>query len=126
MQSLGAVADAIGPGRPLYLVLYAVLIVLWVFVYAATVIDPDNVAATLSRYGGTLPAVAPGEDTAARIDFVVTRTIVIGAAYLVVVCLPPEVLAASGLPIYFTGPSLLLAVCVALDLAQQMRRHRGA
>jgi preprotein translocase subunit SecY len=131
-----AVANLIGVQGPAwltgvrapYLVLYAVLIVLLALLYTAWVLDPEEAAESLRRHGGSLPGIAPGEATAAHLDHVVSRTALIGAGYLALVCLLPEMLIAyAGAPFYFGGTSLLVVVCTALDLQAQLSaavRHR--
>jgi preprotein translocase subunit SecY len=92
------------------------------FLYTAFVVDPEEAAASLKTHGGTIPAIAPGEATAEHIDFAVTRITAVAAVYLVFVCLLPEIaVAATGLPIYVPGLSLLIAVCASLDLVAQVR-----
>jgi preprotein translocase subunit SecY len=124
-----AVADLIGAQAPAwltgvrapYLVLYAVLMVLLALLYTAWVLGPEEAAESLQRHGGSLPGIAPGEATAAYLDHVISRTALIGAAYLALVCLLPEMLIAyAGAPFYFGGTSLLIVVCTTLDLGAQL------
>jgi preprotein translocase subunit SecY len=121
LGSADAAAGAIRPGQPLYFGPYALLIMLFAFVYTASVIDPDEAAARLTSFGGQLSEAGP-DAAAGFLDFVLTRVTVIGAAYLAFVCLIPEILFAElGLPAYLAGPSLLLMVCTVLDLVAQAR-----
>jgi len=109
-------------GRPLFLVVYAILIIGCTFFYTAFLVDPDEVAEMLKRQGGFIPGIPPGESTAEHIDYVITRTTMIGAIYLALVFLVPEVLAASvRVPFYFGGASLLTVVCAILDLEDHVR-----
>jgi len=109
-------------GRPLYLIFYAALIILFAFLYTAFVLDPEEAAQGLGKRGGTIPGVEPGEPTAAHLDQTVSRTATIGAVYLALICLLPEFLVGtSEVPIYFGGTSVLLVACTALDLVAQVR-----
>jgi preprotein translocase subunit SecY len=109
-------------GRPLFLIVYAILIIGCTFFYTAFLVDPDEVAEMLRRHGGAIPGVAPGDSTAEHIDYVMTRITMIGAAYLALVYLAPAVLAASvPAPFYFGGASLLIVVCAILDLEDHVR-----
>ena len=109
-------------GRPLFLIVYATLIIGFTFLYTAFLVDPDEVAETLRRRGGFVPGLSPGEFTAEHIDHVITRTTVIGAGYLTLVFLVPEILAASvPVPFYFGGASLLVVVCAILDMEDHVR-----
>ena len=112
----------LGSGRLPYLIVYAALITLFAFLYTALVLDPEDAAESLQRYGGTIPEVAPGEPTADYLDQTISRITMMGAAYLVLVCLLPQILVATaGVPFYFGGPSLLIAVGTALDLLAQVQ-----
>jgi preprotein translocase subunit SecY len=109
-------------GRPLFLIIYAILIIGCTFFYTAFLIDPDEVAETLRRRGGFIPGLSPGEFTAEHIDYVVTRVTTIGAVYLALVYLAPAILAASvPAPFYFGGASLLIVVCAILDVQDHVR-----
>lgn len=111
-------------GQPLYMFLYAVLIVFFAFFYTAVVFNPEETAENLRRHGGFIPGVRPGERTAHYIDYVLTRITVFGALYLVAVCLLPEILiSATAIPFYFGGTSLLIVVSVTMDLIGQVQGH---
>jgi preprotein translocase subunit SecY len=110
------------PGTLSHLIVYALLIVFCTFLYTASVLDPDAAAEKLKGFGGAIPAIAPGEATAAHIDHVVSRTTAVGAAYLALICLLPEILVRfMPVPFYFGGVGLLVAVCTIIDLAAQVR-----
>jgi preprotein translocase subunit SecY len=112
----------LGSGRPLYLILYAGLIILFAFLYTASVLDPDETAESLKRLSGAIPGIKPGEATAADLDQSVSRITMIGSAYLALVCLLPLILVGiAEVPFYFGGPPLLIVVCTALDLMAQAR-----
>jgi len=118
----GSIASVFGPGRPLYLFFYAVAIVLGVLLYTAFLLGPEQVAENLRQYGGGVSGIEPGEATAAYLDHVLSHTAVVGALYLALVCLIPEVLTrAAGVPFYFGGPSLLIVVCTIMDVESQAR-----
>ncbi|WP_230533514.1 preprotein translocase subunit SecY [Microvirga roseola] len=111
-------------GRPAYMFLYAGLIVFFAFFYTAIVFNPTETADNLKKQGGFIPGIRPGERTAEFIDQVLTRITVIGAAYLVVICLIPELLVSyAALPFYFGGTSLLIVVSVTMDTVAQVHGH---
>ena len=119
-----AVVAALGPGQPLYLFLYAVMIAFFAFFYTAIVFNPKDTAEQLKKHSGFIPGYRPGERTAEYIDFVLTRITVVGAIYLVIVCLLPEFLiSATGVPFYLGGTSLLIVVSVTLDTVAQVQGH---
>ncbi|MEM7507040.1 MAG: preprotein translocase subunit SecY [Pseudomonadota bacterium] len=121
---LGTVAALLGHGQPLFLVAFALLIVFFVFFYTAVVFNPDDVADNLKKHGGFIPGYKPGKQTAQYLDFVLTRLSVIGAIYLVIICLLPELLIANvGVPFYFGGTSLLIVVSVTMDTITQVQSH---
>jgi preprotein translocase subunit SecY len=114
------------PGRPLYIGLYAFLIIGFTFIYTSVVFNVEDVADNLKKYGGFIQGYRPGARTAEYLDFVVTRLTVIGALYLTLVCIFPELLkAASGqsIPVYIGGTSLLIVVSVTLDTVSQIQGH---
>lgn len=114
----------LGHGRPAYMFLYAALIVFFAFFYTAIVFNPQETADNLKKQGGFIPGIRPGERTADFIDQVLTRITVLGAAYLVVICLIPELLVSyAALPFYFGGTSLLIVVSVTMDTVAQVHGH---
>jgi preprotein translocase subunit SecY len=121
---LTAITTMLSHGRPLFLLLYVVLIVFFTFFYTATVFDPDDTADNLKKHGGFIPGIRPGERTAEYIEYVLSRITVIGAAYLAVVCLFPEMLIAyATVPFYFGGTSLLIVVSVTMDTVAQVQGY---
>jgi len=111
-------------GRPLFLVLYISLIVFFCFFYTAIVFNPTETADNLKKHGGFIPGIRPGERTAEYIDYVLTRITVIGAIYISIVCLIPEVLISyAAVPFYFGGTSLLIVVTVTMDTVAQVQGH---
>jgi preprotein translocase subunit SecY len=124
---LGFLATYLGHGRPAYMFLYAGLIVFFAFFYTAIVFDPVETADNLKKHGGFIPGVRPGERTAHFIDHVLTRVTVLGAAYLALICLLPEMLISQfALPFYFGGTSLLIVVSVTMDTVAQIHGHLQA
>ncbi|GAA2821747.1 protein translocase subunit secY/sec61 alpha [Aminobacter aminovorans] len=121
---VSTVMAALGHGQPLYMLLYAAMIVFFAFFYTAIVFNPKDTADQLKKHSGFIPGYRPGERTAEYIDYVLTRVTVIGAAYLVVICLMPEFLiSATGVPFYLGGTSLLIVVNVTLDTVAQIQGH---
>jgi preprotein translocase subunit SecY len=119
-----AIVAALGHGQPLYMVLYAGLIAFFAFFYTAIVFNPKDTADNLKKHGGFIPGIRPGERTAEYIDYVLTRITLIGAAYLIIVCILPEILIAqTGVPFYLGGTSLLIVVSVTLDTVAQIQGH---
>ena len=109
-------------GALVRLVATAILIALFAFLYTAFVCDPDQMAARLAASGGTLPGITPGEPTAAYLDRTISRSAAIGALYLVMVMLVPELVALwRALPVVPGGMPILVLVCVGLDLMAEIR-----
>jgi preprotein translocase subunit SecY len=118
---------ALSPGTLLHLVVFAALIAFFTLLYTAFVCDPSQMAARLAAVGGALPGIAPGEPTAAHLDSVISRTAGLGAAYLVLVMLLPDFLTGFfGLPTALGGTSILVLVCVVLDLVAEVRGYLAA
>jgi len=121
LQTLNAY---LGHGRPLFMLLYAALIIFFAFFYTAIVFNPVETADNLKKHGGFIPGIRPGEKTAQFIDHVLSRITVIGALYLAFVCLLPELLVSqSGLPFYFGGTSILIVVSVTMDTVAQVHGY---
>src|SRR4051812_37924298 len=111
-------------GRPLFLISYVGLIVFFAFFYTAIVLNPTETAENLKKHGGFIPGIRPGERTAEYIDYVLSRITVIGAGYLAIVCLIPEILISySAVPFYFGGTSLLIVVSVTMDTVAQVQGY---
>jgi preprotein translocase subunit SecY len=124
---LSTLTALLGRGGPLYLLLYVALIVFFAFFYTATVFNPADTADNLKKHGGFVPGVRPGERTAQYIDYVLTRITVVGAAYLAVICILPELLTSySSVQLYFGGTSLLIVVSVTMDTVAQIHGHLQA
>ncbi|MBD8064470.1 preprotein translocase subunit SecY [Devosia sp. PTR5] len=121
---LTTVTALLGRGQPLYLVLFAALIIFFSFFYTAIVFNPQETADNLKRSGGFIPGIRPGERTAQYIDYVLTRITVVGAIYLTVVALIPEVMFSQlAISHFLGGTSLLIMVTVTLDTVSQIQSH---
>lgn len=119
-----SVARFLQHGQPVYMLLYGGLIAFFCFFYTAVVFNPEENADMLRKYGGFIPGIRPGKNTADYLDHILTRITVIGALYLVVVCLLPEFLIAKySMPFYFGGTSLLIVVSVTMDTVSQIHSH---
>ncbi len=111
-------------GRPLFLISYIALIVFFAFFYTAIVFNPTETADNLKKHGGFIPGIRPGERTAEYIDYVLTRITAVGALYLAIVCLIPEILISyAAVPFYFGGTSLLIVVSVTMDTVAQVQGY---
>ena len=121
---LTTVAALLGRGQPLYLAFYISGIVFFCFFYTAIVFNPSDTAENLKKYGGFIQGIRPGDRTAQYLDYVLTRLTTVGAAYLAVVCLLPEMLISQyAVPFYFGGTSLLIVVSVTMDTVAQVQSH---
>jgi len=123
---LRTIAIYVNHGQPLYMALYALLIIFFCFFYTAIVFNPTETAENLKKYGGFIPGIRPGKRTAEYIDYVLTRLTVVGAAYLAVLCLVPEFILneyGQGFAWRFGGTSLLILVSVTMDTVAQIQSH---
>jgi preprotein translocase subunit SecY len=121
---LGTVVAFLGQGQPGFILLYGLLIVFFCFFYTSIVFNPDDVADNLKKHGGFLPGIRPGKRTAEYLDYVLTRLTVIGAGYMCIVCLLPELLRAEyNIPFYIGGTAVLIVVSVTLDTVGQIQSH---
>ncbi len=122
---LATLAAYLGHGRPLFMLLYASLIIFFCFFYTAIVFNPTETADNMKKQGGFIPGIRPGERTAEHIDKVLTRITVIGAAYLTLVCLIPEfMISYAQIPIILLGgTSLLIVVTTTMDTVAQVHGH---
>ncbi|MEO0981230.1 MAG: preprotein translocase subunit SecY [Pseudomonadota bacterium] len=114
-----------GPSSWGFIITYGVLIAFFAFFYTSIVFNPDETADNLRKYGGFIPGIRPGKNTAAYLDYVLTRLTTIGAVYLCFVCLLPEVLRREypAIPFYIGGTSLLIVVSVTMDTVTQIQSH---
>ena len=122
---LQSIVVLLGHGQPMFIALYAFMIIFFCFFYTAIVFNPEETADNLKKYGGFIPGIRPGKRTAEYIDYVLTRITVVGALYLAFVCLVPEVIGG----IYnvqqfaFGGTSVLIVVSVTMDTVAQIQSH---
>ncbi len=122
---LTEVVRLLSHGQPLYMLAYGLLIVFFAFFYTAVVFNPADTADNLKKYGGFIPGIRPGKKTAEYIDYVLTRLTVLGAAYLVGICLIPEFILAQygGNLLQLGGTSFLIIVSVTMDTVAQVNSH---
>ena len=121
---LNTLTALLGHGQPLFLALFVALIIFFAFFYTSIMFNPKETADNLKKNGGFVPGIRPGERTAEFIDYVLTRITVLGACYLALVCILPELLIGyTGIPFYFGGTSLLIVVSVTLDTVAQLQGH---
>ncbi|EAS45906.1 preprotein translocase, SecY subunit [marine gamma proteobacterium HTCC2207] len=114
----------IGPGQPLYVLMFSSLIIFFSFFYTALMYNPREVADNLKKGGAYLPGIRPGEHTAKYIDSVTTRLTLIGGIYITLICLMPQFLNVYfNVPFYLGGTSLLIAVVVSMDFMAQVQSH---
>jgi preprotein translocase subunit SecY len=117
-------AAALSPGQPLYILLYAALILFFCFFYTALVFNSKETADNLKRSGAFVPGIRPGDQTAKYIDKILMRLTLAGAIYITFVCLVPEFLTLRyQVPFYFGGTSLLIAVVVTMDFMAQVQAY---
>jgi preprotein translocase subunit SecY len=118
------IATTLSPGQPLYVALYAVLIIFFCFFYTALMFDPKDTAENLKKSGAFVPGIRPGEQTARYIDGILGKLTLAGAVYITLVCLLPEFLIVyANVPFYFGGTSLLIIVVVVMDFMAQVQAH---
>lgn len=122
---LSYISAYLGRGQPLNLLFFGGMIVFFAYFYTANVaFKTEDVADNLKKQGGFVPGLRPGKRTAEYLDYVVSRLLVIGSAYLVAVCLLPELLISQlAVPFYFGGTSLLIVVSVSMDTVSQIQSH---
>jgi preprotein translocase subunit SecY len=123
-RGLQTVSQALAPAEPLHMLLYGAMIIGFAFFYTALVFNSQETADNLKKSGALIPGIRPGKATGEYIDAVLTRLTLIGALYLVLVCLTPEVLRNwANVPFYFGGTSLLIVVVVVMDFTAQIQAH---
>src|SRR5437868_12905624 len=120
---LQTILTYVGPGRPLYLLLYALMIIFFSFFYTSIIFNPEETAENLKKYGGFIPGIRPGKKTGEYIDYVLTRITVVGAIYLAFVCIIPEAVRTNYAILTFGGTSILIIVSVTMDTIAQIQSH---
>ena len=123
-EFLAEVALVLGPGQPLNILLFTVLIVTFCFFYTSLVFNPKEISENLKRSGAFIPGIRPGDQTANYVDSVMTRLTMFGAAYITLICLMPQFLQTSAnVPFQLGGTSLLIVVVVCMDFMAQVQSH---
>ena len=121
---LQRISQALAPGEPLHMIVFAALIIGFAFFYTALVFNSQETADNLKKSGALIPGIRPGKATADYVDGVLTRLTAVGALYLVAVCLLPEIMRTQlGTSFYFGGTSLLIVVVVVMDFIAQVQAH---
>ena len=124
MRWLKDISSALSPGQPIYVMLYAAMIVFFCFFYTALVFNSRETADNLKKSGAFIPGIRPGEQTAKHIDRILSRLTLAGAVYITAVCLLPEFLVLKyNVPFYFGGTSLLIIVVVTMDFWAQVQSY---
>lgn len=124
MDWLQDVALALGPGQPLYILLFSIAIIFFCYFYTAIMFNPKEVADNLKKSGAFIPGIRPGEQSARYIDSVLGRLTLFGALYIAAVSLMPQfMVVAANVPFYFGGTSLLIVVVVVMDFMSQVQSH---
>jgi preprotein translocase subunit SecY len=124
LRWLKDISAALSPGQPIYVLLYAAMIVFFCFFYTALVFNSRETADNLKKSGAFIPGIRPGEQTAKHIDRILSRLTLAGAIYITGVCLLPEFLVLKyNVPFYFGGTSLLIIVVVTMDFWAQVQSY---
>ncbi|HVQ06075.1 MAG TPA: preprotein translocase subunit SecY [Burkholderiaceae bacterium] len=124
LRWLKDLSQALSPGQPIYVLLYAAMIVFFCFFYTALVFNSRETADNLKKSGAFIPGIRPGEQTARHIDRILSRLTLAGAIYITGVCLLPEFLVLKyNVPFYFGGTSLLIIVVVTMDFWAQVQSY---
>ncbi|MEE8622811.1 MAG: preprotein translocase subunit SecY [Alphaproteobacteria bacterium] len=121
---LTVITAYLGRGQPMFMLIYGALIVFFAFFYTAVVFNPADTADNLKKYGGFIPGIRPGRNTADYLDYILTRLTTVGAIYLALIALLPELLISKfAVPFFFGGTSLLIVVNVTMDTVAQIHSH---
>ena len=124
MRWMSDLAAALAPHQPLYVTLFAALIIFFCFFYTALVFNSRETADNLKKSGAFVPGIRPGEQTARYIDKILMRLTLAGAIYITLVCLLPEFMQMRwNVPFYFGGTSLLIIVVVTIDFMSQAQAY---
>jgi preprotein translocase subunit SecY len=124
IPSLQYVVNFLNPGHVVYNLVYVIFIFFFCYFYTAVQFNPVDVADNMKRYGGFIPGIRPGKNTAEYIDRVLTRITLSGAIYVSAVCVLPQILIYQlNVPFYFGGTALLIVVGVAMDTTNQIESH---
>ena len=124
MVWLKDISGALSPGQPIYVIMYAFMIIFFCFFYTALVFNPKETADNLKKSGAFIPGIRPGDQTAKHIERIMLRLTMVGAIYVTLVCLLPEFLILKwNVPFYFGGTSLLIIVVVTMDFMAQVQAY---
>jgi preprotein translocase subunit SecY len=124
IPSLQFIVNALNPGHIIYNLIYVMFIFFFCYFYTAVQFNPVDVADNMKRYGGFIPGIRPGKNTAEYIDRVLTRLTLSGAIYVSAVCVLPQIMIYQlNVPFYFGGTALLIVVGVAMDTTNQIESH---
>ena len=121
---LQTIVNFLAPGHIVYILIYVIFIFFFCYFYTAVHFNPVDVADNMKRYGGFIPGIRPGKNTAEYIDRVLTRITFFGAIYVSAICVLPQILIYKlNVPFYFGGTALLIVVGVAIDTMNQIEAH---
>ncbi|MBW2029952.1 MAG: preprotein translocase subunit SecY [Deltaproteobacteria bacterium] len=121
---LQTIVTLLSPGHVVYILIYVIFIIFFCYFYTAVHFNPVDVADNMKKYGGYIPGIRPGKNTAEYIDRVLTRITFAGAIYVSAVCVLPQILIYQmNVPFYFGGTALLIVVGVAMDTSNQIESH---
>lgn len=124
IPSLQLIVNMLNPGHIVYNLIYVMFIFFFCYFYTAVQFNPVDVADNMKRYGGFIPGIRPGKNTAEYIDRVLTRLTLSGAIYVSAVCVLPQIMIYQlNVPFYFGGTALLIVVGVAMDTTNQIESH---
>ena len=124
MVWLRDISASLSPGQPLYVLMYASMIIFFCFFYTALVFNPKETSENLKKSGAFIPGIRPGDQTTRYIERIMLRLTLTGAIYITLVCLLPEFLILKwNVPFYFGGTSLLIIVIVTMDFMSQVQSH---
>ena len=124
LRWLKDISGMLSPGQPIYVLLYAAMIVFFCFFYTSLVFNSRETADNLKKSGAFIPGIRPGDQTARHIDKILARLTLVGAVYITAVCLLPEFLVLKyNVPFYFGGTSLLIIVVVTMDFWAQVQSY---
>jgi preprotein translocase subunit SecY len=118
------IVNSLAPGHIVYILIYVIFIIFFCYFYTAVHFNPVDVAGNMKKYGGYVPGIRPGKNTADYIDRVLTRITFSGAIYVSAVCILPQILTYKlNVPFFFGGTALLIVVGVAMDTSNQIESH---
>jgi len=121
---MARIAGMFTPGHWLYYLFDVVLIIFFTYFYTAIVLNPQDMADNMKKYGGFIPGIRPGKNTAEYIDRILTRITLAGAVFLAMIDIMPTFLyRLFNVPFWFGGTGLLIVVGVALDTMRQVESH---